>query len=162
MHLHTFVSKRLGIVLVAAIIGIATTACFPNVSSTGPSDQFQAGMYNALNYDRARNGLPGLAWSPKLANSAGYWSHQMCNMQSLVHQDLGALLNSPDYAGFYTLGENILVGPGNMSPTQMEAAWFASAPHRANILSTNFNIVGTGYYRCGDGRIWAAQEFGGI
>ena len=36
---------------------------------------------------------------------------------------LGALINSPDYAGYYTLGENIIVGPGGMSPAAVEAAW---------------------------------------
>ena len=37
-----------------------------------------------------------------------------------------------------------------------------SAPHRANILSGAFNIVGIGYYRGPDGRLWAVQDFGGI
>ncbi len=60
------------------------------------------------------------------------------------------------------MGENIIVGPGGMSPQSVEGAWMASAPHRANILSRAFNIVGIGYVRGFDGRIWAVQEFGGI
>jgi uncharacterized protein YkwD len=49
-----------------------------------------------------------------------------------------------------------------MNPTQMENAWMASSPHRANILSRSFNIVGIGVYRGPDGRLWAVQDFGGI
>ena len=37
-----------------------------------------------------------------------------------------------------------------------------SAPHRANILSGGFNIVGIGYVRGVDGRLWVVQDFGGI
>jgi uncharacterized protein YkwD len=163
MQVKTFLSKRAAAVVMTALVGIGLTSCaLPNTSSSGPSDPFTAGLFNALNNDRANNGLPRLTWSPKLANQAGTWAHTMSNANSLFHQNLGALINSPDYAGYYTLGENILVGPGSLSPGSIEAAWMASAPHRANILSGAFNIVGIGYYRGPDGRIWAVQDFGGI
>ena len=86
----------------------------------------------------------------------------MAAVNSLYHQNLSALLYSSDYAAFHTLGENILVGPGSMSPSSIESAWRASAPHWANITSRSFNVVGIGYVRGPDGRIWAVQEFGGI
>jgi uncharacterized protein YkwD len=86
----------------------------------------------------------------------------MASANNLYHQNLSALMSQPDYSAFYTLGENILVGPGTMSPAQMEAAWMGSAPHRANILSGSFNVVGIGVFRGPDGRWWATQDFGGI
>jgi uncharacterized protein YkwD len=49
-----------------------------------------------------------------------------------------------------------------MTSDQMEAAWMASAPHRANIISGAFNVVGIGCYRGPDGRVRAVQDFGGI
>ena len=163
MHVKALLSKRAAAVAMTAIVGLGLTSCgFANTSSSGPRDSYQAGLFNALNYDRVMNGRPQLTWSPKLANAAGTWAHQMSNANSLYHQNLGALINSPDYAGYYTMGENILVGPGSMSPNSMEGAWMASAPHRANILSGSFNIVGVGYYRGPDGRLWAVQDFGGI
>ena len=67
-----------------------------------------------------------------------------------------------DYQAYYTLGENILVGPGGMSADSIEGAWRASAPHWANITNRSFNVVGIGYVRGPDGRIWAVQEFGGL
>ena len=52
----------------------------------------------------------------------------MATANSLYHQNLSALLYSSDYTVYYTLGENILVGPGSMSPASIEGAWRASAP----------------------------------
>jgi uncharacterized protein YkwD len=162
MHAMTF--KKVAVALAAtAIIALGVSSCgFANVSSSGPSDADQARIYNALNADRVASGLPPLAWSPKLANQAGTWARQMAQEGVLHHQDLNALLYSNTYTGYQTLGENILVGPAGMTPGDMERAWMASPPHRANITSRNFNIVGIGYWRAADGRIWAVQEFGGI
>ena len=163
MHARTFLGKRAAAVVMTAIVGFGLTSCaLPNTSVQGPSDPYTSGLWQALNRDRGANRLAGLTWSPKLANTASNWAHQMANANTLYHQNLSALISSPDYAGYYTLGENILVGPGSMTPDSMEAAWMASAPHRANILSGAFNIVGIGYFRGPDGRIWAVQDFGGI
>jgi uncharacterized protein YkwD len=163
MRAKQFLSKRAAAVVMTVIVGFGLTACgFANTSSAGPADGYKRGLFNALNYDRVMNGLPQLTWSPKLENAAGTWAHQMSNANTLYHQNLGALISSPDYVGYYTMGENILVGPGGMAPNSVEGAWMASAPHRANILSGAFNIVGIGYYRGPDGRLWAVQDFGGI
>jgi uncharacterized protein YkwD len=163
MHLTRFLDRRAAAVAVAVVIGLGLSSCgFANTSSAGPSDPFTAGLFNALNNDRVANGRPPLTWSPKLANQAGSWAVQMSNDNSLHHQNLSALLYSPDYAAYRTLGENILVGPGEMTPQRMESAWMASPSHRANIANGAFNIVGIGYRRGPDGRLWAAQEFGGI
>jgi uncharacterized protein YkwD len=158
-----FMGKRAAALAMIAVVGLGLSSCgFANTSASGPSDPLISGMYQALNQDRAANGMPPLTWSPKLQNAGGTWSHQMANANSLYHQNLGALIASSDYNGYNTLGENILVGPGGMTAAQMEAAWMASAPHRANITSGNFNIVGIGVYWGPDGRIWATVDFGGI
>ena len=81
---------------------------------------------------------------------------------SLHHQDLGGILNSSDYAAFRSLGENIIVAPGNQTPEQLEAAWMASAPHKANIMSRSYNTMGVGVFYGPDGRVWAAVDFGGV
>ena len=163
MRVKTFLGKRTAAIALTAIVGLGLSSCgFANTSSATPSDPFVAQLFSALNADRAANGLPALTWGPKLANTAGSWASQMSRAGSLYHQNLSALISSADYAGYSTLGENIIVGPGSMSPGQIEAAWLASAPHRANLLSRSFNVVGIGYVRGPDGRIWAVQDFGGI
>jgi uncharacterized protein YkwD len=165
-----FLGKRTAAVVLTAIVGLGLTACLPPkaapapappASGGSPSDPFTASMLSALNADRSANGLATLSWNTTLANSAASWSQQMGNANNLSHQNLGALLSSPPYAGFNTLGENILDGPGSMTAGALENAWMNSPPHRANITSPSFNVVGIGYFRGPDGRIWAAQEFGG-
>jgi uncharacterized protein YkwD len=163
MHIKNLLGRRGAAVVVALLIALGLSSCgFANTSATPPADPYVNGLYQALNRDRAANGLPPLTWSPKLSNTAGCWADQMSRVGTLYHQNLGALIASPDYVGYYTMGENIIVGPGSMSAASVEGAWMASAPHRANILSRSFNIVGIGYVHGPDGRIWAVQEFGGI
>ena len=68
----------------------------------------------------------------------------MSQVGSLYHQDLGGIIYSADFYGYYTLGENILVGPASIDAGSVESAWMASPPHRANIMSRSFNVVGIG------------------
>ena len=154
--------RTAAIVLTMGVIGVGLTGCFPDRSSAPASDPFVQELYNRLNYDRSTVGLGPLTRSPKLENNAGSWAWQMAARNSLYHQNLGALLGTSDYNAYYTLGENILVGPGSMSPASIEGAWRSSPPHWANIASRSFNVVGIGIVRGPDGRIWAVQEFGGL
>jgi len=160
MRLKSNVGRKTAVVLLMGLVAVGLTGCFADTSSTPPSDPFVNDLYNRLNSDRAGAGLPPVTWSPKLANNAGTWAWQMASANSLYHQNLSSLLSKTDYSGYSTLGENIMVGPGNMTPTEIEAAWKASAPHWANITNRSFNVVGIGYVRGADGRIWAVQEFG--
>ena len=163
MRASTRVRNRVAILVAVAAIGIGAAGCFPNVTpGVGPSDPLKAQIFNHMNYDRAVNGLPQLMYSPKLDNLAGTWAWDMATNRGFTHQNLTAVLYSADFAGWYTLGENILVGPGNMGAPQMEGAWMGSPPHRANILNRTFNAVGVGYWRGPDGRMWVCVDFGGI
>ena len=162
MRVKQLLGRKVVAVTIVALVGLGLTGCMPDTSATPPSDPYQNALYQAMNRDRASVGLPPLTWSPKLAINAGGWAGIMMQAGTLYHQNLGGLLNQPIYAPYYTLGENILVGPASMSPDQVEAAWRASAPHWANITSRSFNVVGIGYVRGADGRLWAVQEFGGL
>ena len=158
----TFLKKKTAAIAVAALFAIGLSACgLPNSSAGPPPDPMTQQLYGALTWDRGTVGLGALTWSPKLAYNAANWACNMANSNSLYHQNLAALLASPDYSVFRTLGENILVGSGGMTGNQMEAAWRNSPPHWANITSRAFTHVGIGYCRGGDGRLWAAQEFAG-
>ncbi|HEY3674147.1 MAG TPA: CAP domain-containing protein [Acidimicrobiia bacterium] len=157
------VGRKTAAIGVAVIVAFGLSSCgFADATSAPPSDTFQRALFDALNHDRASVGLPPLIWSPKLAKTAGTWAQQMSNANVLYHQDLMALLYSSDYANYRRLGENILVGPGSMSANTVEAALRASAPHWANITSSAYNLVGIGYHRAPDGRLWLVQDFGGL
>ena len=161
MRLKTVLGRKTAAIVLMAVTGLGLSGCFADTSGP-PSDPMLNDLYNRLNYDRATVGLPPLTWSPKLANNANNWAYQMALANSLYHQNLSAVLGSPDYSNYYTLGENILVGPGSMTAAAIESAWRASPPHWANISSRSFTVVGIGIFRSGDGRLWAVQEFGGL
>jgi uncharacterized protein YkwD len=148
-------------VVVALTLGLATTACFPDTGPP-PTDPVIGGIYRAMNADRAAANLPPLTWSPKLANLAGSWSATMAAQQRMFHRDLGSTIYTPEFSRYRTLGENVLAGPGDMTAGAMEVAWMASPPHKANILSTSFNVVGVGVSHGSDGKTYATVNFGGI
>ncbi len=156
----TRLKKRAAVLVMAAVVALGATACLPT-TGPDPEDPYLNMLLQAMNNDRAANGLPRLTWSPKLSVLAYDWSTQMARSGSLYHQDLGAVMNRSDYSDVWTLGENILVGPAGMPIPDMESVWMNSSGHRANILSRNFNIVGLAFVSGPDGRLWVTVDFGG-
>lgn len=160
---HLF-NKRVAAVLMAAFVAMGVSSCAAPASSTPAAGSSAPdnvnGIVQAMNADRAAAGLGGLSYNDQLAGSGQGWSGTIANGGSLFHQDLSALLSQPAWGGFRTLGENLLVGPDNMSDGSMETAWMNSPGHRANILNGSFTMVGIGVTHSG-GRVWVAVEFGG-
>ena len=100
----------------------------------------------------------GLCWNGQLGGFAQGWANWMAANNSLVHNNLNGLISQ---TSFSTMGENIIVGPANMTVAQMEAAWMNSAGHRANILNGSFSAAGVGYAYDDKGQLWVAVDFGG-
>jgi uncharacterized protein YkwD len=157
----TTLKKRAAVLIMAALVALGATACLPD-TGPDPTDPYQNMLFQAMNTDRINNGLPRFTWSPRLSVNATNWATQMANSRTLYHQNLTALIYSPDYANFWTLGENILVGPAGMPIPDMERAWMNSPGHRANILSPYFNVAGVSLVNGPDGRLWVAVEFGAL
>ena len=155
----TRLKRRAAVLVMAAVVALGATACLPT-TGPDPADPYVNMLFQAMNRDRAANGLPRLTWSPKLSLLAGDWSTEMSRSNWMRHQDLGAVINRSDYNDIWTLGENLLVGPAGMPIEQMEQVWMNSPGHRANILSRNFNIVGLAMIGGPDGRIWVTVDFG--
>jgi uncharacterized protein YkwD len=153
-------------VLAAAVValGILVSACGPYDNApapgcpAGPSDATVTMVFNRTNGDRAAHGLGALVWNPRLACLATEWSGYMAGTHDFRHRDLNAAIASPGYEDYASLGENILVGPGNIDGNQMQNAWLTSPGHYANIMG-NYDSVGIGYARGDDGRIWVTANF---
>ena len=146
---------------IVAALALGATACMPPPAPAGPPDGVTTGVLDAMNRDRAANGLGALGWNNQLAGLATSWAAHLGTANGgLAHQDLTSILSSPGYGNYATLGENLLVGPATLSTDQMEAAWMASSGHRANILRASFTTAGVGYSHT-NARIWVAVEFGG-
>jgi uncharacterized protein YkwD len=161
MSIVTSSKRKVALVAVAALIAVGASACFPDTGAP-PDDTVKRTVLDSMNWDRGVRGVGGLTWSPKLAVLAAVWAVHLAAVGSLDHQDLGSLAGHGDFAGYRTMGENLLVGPGGMSAGQMEAAWMGSPGHQANILNGAFDIVGVGRAWGADGRLWVVVDFGGI
>ena len=110
-----------------------------------------------MNADRVANGGGSLCWNNQMSGIAESWASWMAANQSLTHQDLHSLLSGTP---FFTMGENLLVGPVGMDAGTMEGAWMNSSAHRANILG-GYSAAGVGIASSGDGQWWIAVEFAG-
>ena len=129
----------------------------PPVSGGEAQSQLAREIFDMANQERAKRGIAPLIWSNDLVGPAEQWSAAMASKNVLGHRDLSAL--SAALPSFERLGENIMVGPGTYSASQIHASWMNSAGHRANILEPRFNRIGIGVYSY-NGQIWATQEFG--
>jgi len=167
--------RRIGSLAAVAALAVVLAACRPPAATTktaaaapaaaqncpaAPSDPTIQRLFDRVNSDRAANGLGPLSWNPQLTCLAQDHSNWMAATGSFTHRDLQATINQPDYAGYASLGENILVGPQSMTADAMEDAWMNSPGHRANILSANFDSIGIALANSSDGRVWATQNFG--
>jgi len=139
-------NRRIHAVAIAALVALLAAACQvqPHASTTAavattqapsPGASIERVVFDRVNADRAAAGLPTLRYNLQLAE--------------------------PAFAAYEWLGENILVGPGDMTGGGMEDAWMQSPDHRANILSPNFDSIGISVEWGLDGRVWATQNFGG-
>ena len=60
-------------------------------------------------------------------------------------------------SGLNAWGENVAMG--QTSPEKVMESWMNSSGHRANILSSDFTLIGVGFYESGGEYYWV-QNFG--
>jgi uncharacterized protein YkwD len=102
----------------------------------------RAAVVCEINLQRSAHGLPGLAESGALDNSAQGWSQAMVATHQLTH---GASFTARISAAGYpwgSAGENIATG--YLTPRAVVAAWMASVEHCRNILNPTYRDVGIG------------------
>ena len=150
-----------GILAATVSLGVVGAACAPPPPPPQCGlDATSAAVLADLNLSRAQAGLPGLAANGQLTCLAQGWSSYLAATNAFQHRDLTAVLASPGYGGYRTLGENILEGPAAMTADAMNTAWMNSPDHRANILSGAYSSVGIGLAYA-NGAVWATEDFGG-
>lgn len=127
-------------------------------------------VFDQLNGERAKNGLPALRWSDKLYYSAHRHNLQMGQANTLSHQlpgeeSLGTRITY--WYAWSAVGENVA---WNGRRTQdgalaLETSMYNETPpndgHRRNILSTTYRDVGIDVIDDRThGRIWLTTDFG--
>ena len=109
---------------------------------------FEAQVVALVNKERARYNLSSLEHRADIANVAEVKAKDMVDRKYFSHQ-------SPTYGSpfdmlkqfnisYRSAGENI--AQGQTSPEQVMNSWMNSPGHRKNILGSQFNSIGVGYY----------------
>ncbi|MCD6501283.1 CAP domain-containing protein [bacterium] len=112
-------------------------------------------MFDMINSDRADSGLGALVENDALRQVARDHSEDMYlrDFFDHVNPDGESPADRADNAGidYVIIGENIQMNSGHSNPVEYaEEALMASSPHRANILSDEYNAVGVGIASDGD------------
>jgi len=148
----TVPAPKRGLAMLAAA-GVVAGALVGGVTATPAHAATSNASYfiNAINAQRARHGRPKLAVSSTMMASAQRWANQMAKSNSLYHNPhLATSVSNWKY-----LGENVGVG---YSDSSLEAAFYASTPHRDNMLDKDFTEIGVAVVNVG-GKLWVAEEF---
>jgi uncharacterized protein YkwD len=135
--------------LAGAIVGTNEAA---SAQQTGEQQPSMAGQFiGQINSDRTANHRPRLTVSGPLMASAASWADAMARSNILAHNPHLAT----SVSGWKYLGENVGVG---YSVASLESAFWASAPHRDNMLDPDYTQVGVAVVDVG-GKLWVAEEF---
>ena len=132
---------------VAAGVLIGGVGAAPAHAATNNAAYF----VNAINAERVRHGRPKLQVSATMTAAAQRWAAQMARSNTLYHNPrLASSVSNWKY-----LGENVGVG---YSDSSLEGAFYASAPHRANMLDRDFTQIGVAVVVV-HGKMWVAEEY---
>src|SRR5579864_1149441 len=116
-------------------------------------------LFNLLNRERARAGLPSFQWNYQLAESARAHTQLQANRDALTHQfpDEAILGDRIGATGlrFDVAAENVAAGE---SVEDIHSHLMKSPPHRANILSSGYNSVGLAVLARGD-ELYVTEDF---
>jgi hypothetical protein len=117
-------------------------------------------LFDRLNDARRQAGLEPLEWDEDLAHAARLHSQLMAKKNQLGHvlpgeEEVSARLVATGIH-FNRSGENVAYNSDFDDFTQ---AWLDSPPHKENMLSPNYNVVGIGVAKSDDGLFYATQDF---
>ncbi len=118
-------------------------------------------VFELVNQERARRGLPLLKLNTELSRVARIKSQDMIDKKYFAH-------NSPTYGSpfqmmqkfglrFSAAGENIAYG--QRTAAEVMQTWMNSAGHRANILSQAYTNIGIGVAKAANGTLYWTQMF---
>lgn len=126
-----------------------------------PSDD-EHRLFDLLNQERTKAGLPQLKWDDHLAEAARAHSKLLANHAELSHQfpgepDLGQRVGATGLR-FNSSAENVAYAP---EVERLHQGLMYSPPHRANILSDKYNSAAVAIVARGD-ELYATEDFANV
>jgi uncharacterized protein YkwD len=151
----TTISKALLVAVLTIGAVFSTTSAFtqPRAESAGQQ------LFQAINRERAANGLPPLKWDEALASAARQHAEVMAAQRSISHGFPGepSLPSRATRAGarFSWLSENVAAGS---TAENISEQWMQSPNHRANLLDADMDTIGAGAAER-NGVVFAVADF---
>jgi uncharacterized protein YkwD len=151
----TTISKTLlvAILTIGAVFSATSGLAQPRAETAGQQ------LFQAINRERAANGLPPLKWDEALANAARQHAEAMAAQRSISHGFAGeaSLPSRATRAGarFSWLSENVAAGP---NAENISEQWMESPNHRANLLDADMDTIGAGAAER-NGVVFAVADF---
>ena len=147
-----------------ALILLALTPAVAKASFSAST--YRANLLAGINTYRAHHGLRKLSVNTNLQQAATAHSTNMATHHMLSHYSSSGVTWSQrirwyGYKGSW-IGENLAVG--EWLPGGTLNAWINSAPHRANLLSGHYRVIGIGVVKGVYAGRWAyyiTADFGG-
>ena len=141
--------RRLSSLFVATAVAVGALAvAAPAASASTEESQFTS----LANQERSKRGLRTYSVASDLVAVARRHAQRMASAGKIYHNpNLGS-----DVSGWQAVGENVGMGG---SASSIHQAFMNSAPHRANILDTDFTQVGMGTAYDSKGVLYVTQVF---
>lgn len=145
--------------LLAAVLTISLVFSWVSATAQPKAEPTGLRLFQAINRERAANGLPPLKWDEALANAARQHAQAMAAQKSISHGFPGepSLPSRATRAGarFSWLSENVAAGP---STENISEQWMHSPNHRANLLDADMDTIGAGAVER-NGVVFAVADF---
>ena len=134
------------------------------VAASGRVGPTEARIFNLINAERKRQGLPALEYSRQLDEMARIQAQNMARFHKMAHvlpeSGTPTLADRARHVGymFGRLAEN--VAHDYPSAQTVVEGWMTSKGHRANILNTDVVETGIAIARSSSGGLYYCQVFG--
>jgi uncharacterized protein YkwD len=145
--------------LLVAALTIGAVFSWTSAVAQPRTEAAEQQLFQAINRERAANGLPPLKWDEALANAARQHAEAMAAQKSISHGFAGelSLPSRATRAGahFSWLSENVAAGP---NAENISEQWMGSPNHRANLLDADMDTIGAGAAER-NGVVFAVADF---
>lgn len=139
--------------------GKTRSEAVPKLEGSSSSGDFVSEVVRLVNIERANYGLSPLKTNSALEDYAELRSTEIVSKFSHERPNGARALDYLRGLGtLRTYGENIAMG--QRTPEEVVNDWMNSEGHRANILKSDFTMIGIGCYKSGGTYYWV-QIFGG-
>ena len=132
----------------ALALALALAALPQTATANYYSPEFEMQVIELVNQERALEGLAALGFDLRLRDAARSHSFDMAVNGCTGHASCDGTEWFERVWDFYPqnagIGENVAAGYD--TPAAVVTAWMGSPGHRANILNTNWQGIGVGYY----------------